>query len=38
MRIEPGAYSIWVGGGQPGTGATGQAATFQMNGALALQP
>ncbi len=38
MRIEPGAYSIWVGGGQPGTGAAGQAATFQMNGALALQP
>lgn len=38
MRIAPGAYSVWVGGGQPGTGAPGQSATFQMTGELALQP
>jgi beta-glucosidase len=38
MRIEPGEYSIWVGGGQPGTAAPGQAATFRMTGELALQP
>ena len=38
MRIAPGTYSVWVGGGQPGTGAPGQNATFRMNGELALQP
>jgi beta-glucosidase len=38
MRITPGNYSIWVGGGQPGTGAAGQAATFRTRGELALQP
>jgi beta-glucosidase len=38
MRIQPGEYSVWAGGGQPGTGAPGQAATFRMTGELALQP
>jgi beta-glucosidase len=38
MRIVPGEYSIWVGGGQPGTLATGQSAAFRVTGALALQP
>jgi beta-glucosidase len=38
MRIQPGDYSIWAGGGQPGAGAPGQAATFRMTGELALQP
>jgi beta-glucosidase len=38
MRIEPGIYSMWVGGGQPGTGAPGQATTFRTTGELALQP
>ena len=38
MRTEPGKYSIWVGGGQPGAGASGQSATFQMTGAQTLQP
>ena len=38
MRIQPGEYSIWVGGGQPDTGAPGKIATFQMTGQLALQP
>jgi beta-glucosidase len=38
MRIAPGEYSIWVGGGQPGTAAPGQSGTFRMTGQLALQP
>ena len=38
MRIVPGEYRIWVGGGQPGTGAPGAAAAFRMTGELALQP
>ncbi len=38
MRIQPGQYSIWVGGGQPNSGAPGQTATFQMTGQLELQP
>jgi beta-glucosidase len=38
MRILPGEYSLWVGGGQPSTGAAGQAASFRMEGELALQP
>jgi beta-glucosidase len=37
MRIAPGEYSIWVGGGQQGTGAPGAAATFRMTGEVALQ-
>jgi beta-glucosidase len=38
MRIVPGEYEIWVGGGQQGTGASGLAARFRMTGELALQP
>ena len=38
MRIAPGEYRLWVGGGQQGSGAPGQTATFQMTGDLALQP
>jgi beta-glucosidase len=38
MRIVPGEYSIWVGGGQPRTGAPGQAGNFRMTGEVALQP
>ena len=38
MRIAPGSYSIWVGGGQPGTGAPGQPASFTMSGDLRLRP
>jgi beta-glucosidase len=38
IRIAPGDYSIWVGGGQQGTGAPGVQAAFRMNGEVALQP
>jgi beta-glucosidase len=38
MRISPGEYRLWIGGGQQGTGAAGAAATFQMSGEVALQP
>ncbi len=36
MRILPATYQLWVGGGQPGTSAPGTAASFQMEGTLAL--
>ena len=36
MRITPARYSLWVGGGQPGTGAAGQAGGFAVTGALTL--
>jgi beta-glucosidase len=38
MRVSPGDYQLWVGGGQQGTGAPGAAATFHVAGELALQP
>jgi beta-glucosidase len=38
MRISPGDYEIWTGGGQPGTGAAGAKTSFQMTGELALEP
>jgi beta-glucosidase len=38
MRIVPGKYSIWLGGGQPGTGASGVSTRFQVSGELALAP
>ena len=38
MRISPGEYRLWIGGGQQGTGAAGAAATFRMSGEVALQP
>ncbi|WP_240320887.1 glycoside hydrolase family 3 C-terminal domain-containing protein [Sphingomonas crusticola] len=36
MRIVPTSYKIWVGGGQPGTGAPGSAGQFTVAGSLAL--
>ncbi|WP_395622925.1 glycoside hydrolase family 3 C-terminal domain-containing protein [Sphingomonas daechungensis] len=38
MRIVPGTYKVWVGGGQPGTVAPGQATAFQVTGELTLDP
>jgi len=38
MRIKPGSYSLWIGGGQPGTAAPGAAASFRMTGETALKP
>lgn len=38
MRIVPGEYRIWIGGGQPGTAAPGAGTKFQMRGDLALEP
>lgn len=38
MRISPGRYAIWVGGGQQGSGAPGKAASFEMKGERVLQP
>jgi beta-glucosidase len=38
MRIVPGEYSLWVGGGQPGSGAPGAAVKFRMTGEVALDP
>ena len=38
MRVVPGEYRIWVGGGQPGTVAPGMAAKFRMSGELTLKP
>ena len=38
MRIKPGEYRIWVGGGQPDTSAPGAAATFRVTGNSVLQP
>jgi len=36
MRILPGSYRLWVGGGQPGTSAPGLAGKFTTTGSLAL--
>jgi beta-glucosidase len=36
MRISPARYRLWAGGGQPDTGASGQAGAFQMTGKLTL--
>ncbi|HSV74617.1 MAG TPA: glycoside hydrolase family 3 C-terminal domain-containing protein [Chthonomonadales bacterium] len=30
--VEPGAFSVWVGGGQPGAGAPGVAGQFRLSG------
>ena len=38
MRITPGEYRIWVGGGQPGTVAPGSADKFRVTGELLLEP
>ena len=36
MRVLPGGYRLWIGGGQPGTGAPGIAGKFETTGSLAL--
>jgi beta-glucosidase len=36
MRVTPGTYRIWVGGGQPDTGAPGAAATVSIAGDKAM--
>ncbi|HWI85816.1 MAG TPA: glycoside hydrolase family 3 C-terminal domain-containing protein [Sphingomonas sp.] len=36
MRIVPTTYSLWVGGGQPGTGASGASGQFHMTGTSIL--
>jgi beta-glucosidase len=36
MRTRKGKYSLWVGGGQPGTGAPGVAATINVVSGTAL--
>ena len=36
MRVRPSGYRIWVGGGQPGTGAAGLAGRFATSGTLTL--
>src|SRR5262249_28528433 len=36
MRILPTGYQLWVGGGQPGTGAPGVSGQFEMTGSLTL--
>lgn len=33
LTVEPGMRTVWVGGGQPGTGAPGVALTFDVQGA-----
>jgi beta-glucosidase len=38
MRATPGTYDMWVGGGQPGTGAPGQPAQVRVSRAIELQP
>jgi beta-glucosidase len=37
MRTRKGRYQLWVGGGQPGTGAAGTAATFNLASSTALR-
>ncbi|MBO9713260.1 MAG: glycoside hydrolase family 3 C-terminal domain-containing protein [Sphingomonas sp.] len=36
MRIAPADYRLWVGGGQPGTGAPGAETGFRVMGSMAL--
>jgi beta-glucosidase len=36
MRVRPAAYRLWLGGGQPGTGAPGAAGSFRVTGEAAL--
>ena len=38
MRVMPGDYGIWVGGGQPDTAAGGEGSTLHILQAVALQP
>ncbi|MEI9927236.1 MAG: glycoside hydrolase family 3 C-terminal domain-containing protein [Sphingomonas sp.] len=36
MRVEPGTYRLWVGGGQAGTGAPGVGSEITVTGSAAL--
>jgi beta-glucosidase len=36
MRVRPAAYRLWLGGGQPGTGAAGAAGSFRVTGEALL--
>ena len=36
MRVSPAGYSVWIGGGQPGTGAPGLSGHFVTRGSLTL--
>jgi beta-glucosidase len=38
MRVGPANYRLWVGGGQPDTGAPGIAADFNITGSELLPP
>lgn len=38
LRIVPADYQLWVGGGQPDTGAAGAGGQFQMTGSQTLPP
>jgi len=35
-RVTPGEYELWVGGGQPGTGAAGVSGSFTIQGSQVL--
>ena len=36
MRVRSGRYGLWLGSGQPGTGAPGTEASFAVHGSMAL--
>jgi beta-glucosidase len=36
LRVTPGAYRLWIGGGQDGTGAAGSAATLRVTGSRVM--
>jgi beta-glucosidase len=36
MRVRSGRYGLWLGGGQPGTGLPGAAASFDVRGTVTL--
>jgi beta-glucosidase len=38
MQVGPAQYRLWVGGGQPGTGAPGLAGQFKVTGTEVLPP
>ncbi|HUG46107.1 MAG TPA: fibronectin type III-like domain-contianing protein, partial [Sphingomicrobium sp.] len=38
LRVRPGRYRLWIGGGQPGTNSPGAAATFEVSGSEAVEP
>jgi beta-glucosidase len=36
MRVSKATYRVWVGGGQPGTGAPGSETSFRVTGETVL--